>query len=111
MSNRADSASIHALLVYSLPEGRLVEQRIFDESKYPDPDLRSEKATDAYFEAEKAHRDSDGVEIVLLASDSLESIQATHSSYFLGTVPKRAEYGTLEELLQALKDQVESKGV
>lgn len=36
----------------------------------------------AYGEAEKRHRDDENVEVVLLGSDSIETLERTHSSYF-----------------------------
>jgi hypothetical protein len=36
----------------------------------------------AYAEAEEAHRVDDNVEVVLLGSDSRETLARTHSSYF-----------------------------
>jgi len=36
----------------------------------------------AYNEAEAEHRGDDDVEVVLLGSDSLETLERTHSSYF-----------------------------
>ena len=36
----------------------------------------------AYDQAEEAHRDDSDYEVVLLGSDSLETVERTHSSYF-----------------------------
>jgi hypothetical protein len=36
----------------------------------------------AYAEAEEAHRTDENVEVVLLGSDSLGTLERTHSSYF-----------------------------
>lgn len=36
----------------------------------------------AYNEAEEKQRDNSDVEVVLLGSDSIETLQRTHSSYF-----------------------------
>jgi hypothetical protein len=36
----------------------------------------------AYEEAEKSHRDDPNTEVVLLGSDSAETLERTHSSYF-----------------------------
>jgi hypothetical protein len=38
----------------------------------------------AYAEAEQANTDDEGLDIVLLSADSLETIKQTHSSYFNG---------------------------
>lgn len=39
-------------------------------------------ALDAYNLSEEEHRDDPDVEVVLLGSDSLETLKRTHSSYF-----------------------------
>jgi len=39
-------------------------------------------ALEAYEEAEKTHRDDPNTEVVLLGSDSAETLERTHSSYF-----------------------------
>ena len=36
----------------------------------------------AYADAEAAHRDDTNVEVVLFGSDSVETLERTHSSYF-----------------------------
>lgn len=36
-----------------------------------------------YSEAEEAHRDSDGIEVVLVGADSFDTIKRTHSHYFI----------------------------
>jgi len=41
-----------------------------------------EVAVDAYSLAEAEHRDDADVEVVLLGSDSIETLRRTHSSYF-----------------------------
>ena len=41
-----------------------------------------EAALAAYAEAEARYRDDDGIEVVLLGSDSIETLERTHSSYF-----------------------------
>ena len=92
--------TVHVLLVYSLTEGHLLEQRLFDSDSHPDPNNRSRAATDAYFEVEKRHRDDTDVEIVLLASDSLESVQATHGSYFVGAIRRPSFVTDLSEAFE-----------
>ncbi len=64
----------HFLLVYSYGEGRLVHQDEFrDEAE----------AAAAYTEAERSYRDRlEGFEIVLVGSDSIETIMRTHGHYF-----------------------------
>lgn len=41
-----------------------------------------EAALDAYNRAEEDHRDDPNTEVVLLGSDSVETLERTHSSYF-----------------------------
>jgi hypothetical protein len=41
-----------------------------------------ERALDAYSKAEEKHREDPNVEVVLLGSDSMETLERTHSSYF-----------------------------
>jgi hypothetical protein len=41
-----------------------------------------ERAVEAYNEAERQHRDDPDIEVVLLGSDSVETLARTHSSYF-----------------------------
>jgi hypothetical protein len=41
-----------------------------------------EAALDAYNRTEADHRDDPNTEVVLLGSDSVETIERTHSSYF-----------------------------
>lgn len=42
----------------------------------------TERALDAYEETEKLYRDQPNIDIVLLGSDSLESMRKTHGNYF-----------------------------
>lgn len=65
----------HFLLVYSYDEGRLIEQ-----DEFLDPDA----AAAAYTEKERQYRDSSRLEIVLVGSDSIETIMRTHGHYFTG---------------------------
>jgi hypothetical protein len=44
--------------------------------------LNRAAAVEAYGEAEETHREDENVEVVLLGSDSLETVERTHSSYF-----------------------------
>lgn len=41
-----------------------------------------ESAVAAYSNAEQEHRDDPDIEVVLLGSDSIETLKRTHSSYF-----------------------------
>lgn len=65
--------TVHFLLVYSHKEHKLLTQE-----EYTDSGL----ATKAYAEAEKSHVGSDDYEIVLIGSDSIQTIMKTHGHYF-----------------------------
>lgn len=39
-------------------------------------------ALQAYSESERQHRDDANIEVVLLGSDSIETLERTHASYF-----------------------------
>jgi hypothetical protein len=63
----------HFLVIYDIANG-LAHVDAFDDDY--------DAALAAYAEAEEAHRRDDSVEVVLLGSDSLETLERTHSSYF-----------------------------
>lgn len=69
------AVTVHFLLVYSHKEQRLVRQEEFKDSA---------KATSAYTAAEREHLGSEDYEIVLIGSDSIETIMKTHGHYFAG---------------------------
>lgn len=64
---------IHYLLIFDHAKGVLLEQRPFEDGS---------AAVEAYSAAEEQHRDDKLIEIVLVASDSLETIRLTHANYF-----------------------------
>ena len=64
---------LHFLLVYDLRARRLVDVRTF---------TNPEEATAAYGQAEREHLDDRDTEIVLVGSDSLETVKRTHAHYF-----------------------------
>lgn len=68
----------HFLLVFDHSAGRLLEMIPFGED--------SDKALAAYAECEVKHRDRKDVEIVLIGSDSLDTVKLTHANYFDGSV-------------------------
>ena len=70
---------IHFLLVYDLDKQELVA----DPKQFSDP----AEAAAAYAELEQAHRHDTNLEIVLIGSDSLETIKSTHGNYFDGKRP------------------------
>ncbi len=45
-------------------------------------DTDYDAALQAYNEAEETHRDDPNTEVVLLGSDSVDTLERTHSSYF-----------------------------
>jgi len=65
--------SVHVVLVYSLREQKLVDLQEFD---------NDHDAHVAYVALEREHLFDSDVEIVLVAADSIDTIKATHGSYF-----------------------------
>jgi hypothetical protein len=63
----------HFLVIYDIRNG-VAHVDAFDRDY--------DAALAAYAEAEEAHRDDGNVEVVLLGSDSIETLERTHSSYF-----------------------------
>jgi hypothetical protein len=79
--------TVHFLLVYSHDEQRLLEQDEFRDAT---------KATRAYADAEASYRGKNNFEIVLIGSDSIETIMKTHGHYFAAeTTDAFAEFGKL----------------
>lgn len=69
----SDAQINHFLVIYDIRNGLA----------HVDPFGRNyDEALAAYAEAEEAHRGDDNVEVVLLGSDSIETLERTHSSYF-----------------------------
>ncbi len=68
----------HFLLVFDHAAGRLIDMVPFESD--------GDAAVRAYAEKEKAYRDAEQIEIVLIGSDSYETVQLTHANYFDGTV-------------------------
>jgi hypothetical protein len=68
----------HFLLVFDHDKGRLVELQEFGTD--------SDAAVAAYGAKEKELRRQRWMEIVLLGSDSLETVKLTHANYFDGSV-------------------------
>jgi hypothetical protein len=64
---------VHFLLVYDRAGQKLVFDKAF---------TNSAEAVRAYEEMEEKHRDDEGVEIVLVGADSIESVMLTHGNYF-----------------------------
>jgi hypothetical protein len=68
----------HFLLVFDHRRGHLVDELHFNED--------GPRALAAYAEMERRHRDEPSIEIVLIGSDSIETVRLTHANYFDGTV-------------------------
>jgi diadenosine tetraphosphate (Ap4A) HIT family hydrolase len=67
--------TVHFLLVYSHKEQKLLAQDEFKDST---------RATRAYAEAERKHANESDYEIVLIGSDSINTVMKTHGHYFSG---------------------------
>ena len=63
----------HFLVVYDISEGDAAVTP-FDEDY--------DAALEAYNQLEEEHREDPNVEVVLLGSDSIDTLHRTHSSYF-----------------------------
>ncbi|MGR6028941.1 hypothetical protein ACS7JX_18835 [Rhodococcus erythropolis] len=69
----------HFLLVFDHDRAQLLDVQEFDEN--------SKAAMREYARLEREHLNShDSIEIVLIGSDSLDTIKITHANYFDGTV-------------------------
>lgn len=61
------------LLVFDPSNGRSAEVRTFEET---------DDALDAYRDTEHRFRGQQGIQVVLIGADSLETVKKTHSNYF-----------------------------
>jgi GMP synthase-like glutamine amidotransferase len=68
----------HFLLVFDHEQGQLIEEKHFQEN--------AEQALEAYAAKEKEHREDRMIEIVLIGSDSIETVKLTHANYYDGSV-------------------------
>ena len=68
---------LHFLLVFDHKAGELIEQTQFEDG---------EQAVAAYSAKEAEYQGQDLVEIVLIGSDSIETVKLTHANYFDGSV-------------------------
>lgn len=66
----------HFLLVFDHSADELIHCEEFDG--------RIEDAMEAYARMEDAHSSNRAIDIVLVGSDSIESVKVTHSTYFPG---------------------------
>lgn len=69
------------LIVYNWRESRLDHWRDIDRELRLQG-LGPEQARDLYHEYEQRFTQSDGYEVVLIGSDSIETIRKTHAHYF-----------------------------
>lgn len=68
---------VHFLLVFDHACGELIETAEFHDSR---------RAVAAYEDMERRYEDRPRVEVVLIGSDSIETVRRTHANYFDGTV-------------------------
>lgn len=64
----------HFLLLYNVERGELTTP--------PREFRKADEAMRAYAEAEQAHRDDATMQVVLVASDSIETVKVTHGNFF-----------------------------
>lgn len=82
MTPRADHIQ-HFLLIYDRREDRLMSHESFGENV--------DAAATAYRAAEIEYQDRSEMDIVLVGSDSLETVRITHSTYFTGAAARVLE--------------------
>jgi hypothetical protein avisC_07084 len=82
MTPRADHIQ-HFLLIYDRREDRLMSHESFGENV--------DAAVTAYRAAEIEYQDRSEMDIVLVGSDSLETVRITHSTYFTGAAARVLE--------------------
>lgn len=83
----------HFLLIYDHRLGRLINTIEFGQD--------AKRAVEAYQQMEAEHRSHDWMDIVLVGSDSLDTIRVTHANYFDVAEPTISLDKLLEELLEA----------
>jgi hypothetical protein len=74
----------HFLLVFDHAAGKLIEEIEFG--------IESDRAVAAYAAKEDEFRDRDLVDIVLIGSDSLDTVRLTHANYFDGSAKVSSKY-------------------
>lgn len=67
----------HFILVFDRKAGHMVDQLDFG--------TNASKALAKYEELEQCHRDNEFMDIVLVGSDSIETVKITHANYFDGS--------------------------
>jgi hypothetical protein len=68
----------HFLLVFDHEKGKLIKEQHFGSE--------ADAALAAYAQLEREHQDERMIEIVLIGSDSIETVRLTHANYYDGTV-------------------------
>lgn len=68
----------HFLLVFDHEQGHLVEEKHFGDD--------GARALSCYAQLEQEHQGDRLIEIVLIGSDSIETVKLTHANYYDGTV-------------------------
>lgn len=86
-------AVVHFLLVFDHAQGKLIHEQDFGH------DL--EAAVIAYGQMEHEHRDNQDIDIVLVGSDSIETVKVTHANYFDGSACL-SKYLTPSKYLQGI---------
>ena len=79
MPSEADHIQ-HFLLIYDRRKDQLMSHESFGED--------ADAAMTAYRAAEIEYRDRPEMDIVLIGSDSLETVRITHSTYFTGAAAR-----------------------
>ena len=79
MTSEADRIQ-HFLLIYDRRKDQLMSHESFGED--------ADAAMTAYRAAEIEYRDRPEMDIVLIGSDSLETVKITHSTYFTGAAAR-----------------------
>ncbi len=68
----------HFLLVFDHALGKLIDEKHFGAD--------SDRALAEYSAKEREHKDEDLIEIVLIGSDSIDTVRLTHANYYDGSV-------------------------
>ncbi len=68
----------HFLLVFDHEKGKLIDEQHFGS--------QADAALAAYSDLERQCQDNRMIEIVLIGSDSIETVRLTHANYYDGTV-------------------------
>jgi len=74
----------HFLLVFDHEAGQLIEEVDFGND--------SERAVEAYSAKEREFQGQSTIDIVLVGSDSIETVRMTHANYFDGSARVASKY-------------------